>query len=122
MQKTALTKALALALVALGTGAAYAQSSVTIYGNLDVALDNVHKGQGDVSGTIYSTSTSLSAPSTLTRVTSSVSSVNAIGVRGTEDMGGGYKANFVLEGQMQLDTGAQVVKTTACGAVRPMWA
>lgn len=107
MQKTALTKALALALVALGTGAACAQSSVTIYGNLDVALDNVHKGQGDVSGTIYSTSTSLSAPSTLTRVTSSVSSVNAIGVKGTEDIGGGYKANFVLEGQMQLDTGAQ---------------
>ncbi|MFT3857934.1 MAG: hypothetical protein QM742_10695 [Aquabacterium sp.] len=47
MQKTVLTKAVAVALATLGAGAAFAQSSLTIYGNLDVAVDNVHKGQGN---------------------------------------------------------------------------
>lgn len=111
MQKTVLTKAVAVALATLGAGAAFAQSSVTIYGNLDVALDNVHKGQGDASGTLFVASpTSLAAvtaPSTVTRLTSSISSVNALGFKGTEDIGGGYKAGFVLEGQFQIDTGAQ---------------
>lgn len=107
MQKTVLTKAVAVALATFGVGAAFAQSSLTIYGNLDVAVDNVHKGQGDASGTILAATTSLTAPSTVTRLTSSISSVNALGFKGTEDIGGGYKGGFVLEGQFQLDTGAQ---------------
>lgn len=107
MQKTVLTKAVAVALATLGAGAAFAQSSLTIYGNLDVAVDNVHKGQGDASGTILAATASVTAPSTVTRLTSSISSVNALGFKGTEDIGGGYKGGFVLEGQFQLDTGAQ---------------
>jgi predicted porin len=111
MRTTVLTKAVAVALATLGAGVAHAQSSVTLYGNLDVALDSAHKGQGDVTGTLYTLSTpsaaALSAPSTVTRLTSSISSVNALGVKGTEDMGGEYKSVFVLEGQFQLDTGAQ---------------
>ncbi|MBI5926856.1 MAG: porin [Aquabacterium sp.] len=116
MQKTVLTKAVAVALATLGAGAAFAQSSVTIYGNLDVAVDSVHKGQGDVAAsTLFSTLAANSASfnsgfvakSSVTRVTSSISSVNALGFKGTEDIGGGYKAGFVLEGQFQLDTGAQ---------------
>lgn len=111
MQKTVLTKAVAVALATLGVGAAFAQSSLTIYGNLDVAVDNVHKGQGDASGTLFAaspaTNAAVTAPSTVTRLTSSISSVNALGFKGTEDIGGGYKGGFVLEGQFQLDTGAQ---------------
>lgn len=111
MQKTVLTKAVAVALATLGASAAFAQSSVTIYGNLDVAVDNSHKGQGDVSNTFFALNANsvaaLSNPSTLTRLTSSISSVNALGFKGTEDIGGGYKASFILEGQFQVDTGAQ---------------
>lgn len=111
MKKTVLTNAVAVALAALGAGGAFAQSSMTIYGNLDVALDNVHKGQGDVSGTLLNSvpavAAAFSAPSTVTRVVSSISSVNALGFKGTEDIGGGYKGGFVLEGQFQVDTGAQ---------------
>lgn len=106
MQKPTLIKAVALAVAALGAGAASAQSSLTIYGNLDVAYTNVNKKQGDVSGTVLPAA-SFAAKSTVSGITSSVSSVNALGFRGTEDLGGGYKGNFVLEGQMQLDTGAQ---------------
>ncbi len=116
MQKTVLTKAVAVALATFGMGAAFAQSSLTIYGNLDVAVDNIHKGQGDVSGSPLFTALAAGspafnagfvAPSTVTRLTSSISSVNALGFKGTEDIGGGYKGGFVLEGQFQLDTGAQ---------------
>ncbi len=111
MQKTVLTRAVAVALATLGTGAAFAQSSVTLYGNLDVALDSVHKGQGNVDGSVFAlsaaTKAATTAKTTLTRVSPSTSSVNAIGVKGVEDIGGGYKGSFVLEGQMSPDNGAQ---------------
>lgn len=115
MKKTAMTKAALLALATFGASAAFAQSSLTIYGNIDVAVDNVHKGQGDVSGTTLAGLAASNAAyaagfvnkSTVTRLTSSVSSVNALGFRGVEDLGGGYKGGFVLEGQFQVDTGAQ---------------
>lgn len=114
MKKTALTKAALLALATFGASTAFAQSSLTIYGNIDVAVDNVHKGQGTATGLatpVSAVTNALAAgfttKSTVTRLTSSVSSVNALGFRGVEDLGDGYKANFVLEGQFQLDTGAQ---------------
>jgi predicted porin len=101
MQKTVLTKAVAVALATFGVGAAFAQSSLTIYGNIDGALDSVHKGKGV-------TITGAAAPSsTLTRVSPSISSQNALGFKGTEDIGGGYKASFILEGQFNTDTGVQ---------------
>lgn len=124
MQKTVLTKAVAVALATLGAGAALAQSSVTLYGNIDVAVDSVHKGKGDISGTLFQTvpvavggatgaalaagyNAAFANKSTVTRVSPSLSSQNAIGVKGVEDIGGGVKASFVLEGQMNPDTGAQ---------------
>jgi predicted porin len=124
MQKTVLTKAVAVALATLGVGAAFAQSSVTLYGNIDASVDSVHKSKGDISGTVFQTlpvivggangaalaagfNNAYANKSTVTRVSPSLSSQNAIGVKGVEDIGGGYKGNFVLEGQMSPDTGAQ---------------
>lgn len=111
MQKTVLTRAVALALAAMGSGTALAQSSLTIYGNLDVGYTNVSKDQGNVAGTLFAltpqTISQFATKSNVSGINSSISSVNAIGFRGTEDIGGGYKAGFVLEGQMQVDTGAQ---------------
>lgn len=106
MQKTVLTRAVAVALATMGAGAAFAQSSLTLYGNIDVAYTNVSKKEGDVSGTLLPAAT-FADKTRVNGITSSVSSVNAIGVRGTEELGGGFKAGFVLEGQMQMDTGAQ---------------
>lgn len=107
MQHSLISKAAILALASLGAGAAMAQSSLTMYGNIDVALDSASKGAGNVAGTMFASATSLAAETHVVRVTSSVSSVNAFGVKGTEDLGNGYKAGFILEGQFQLDTGAQ---------------
>ena len=46
MQKTALTTAAALALATFGAGTAFAQSSLTLYGNADVSVDNVKQTAG----------------------------------------------------------------------------
>ncbi|MDE2592660.1 MAG: porin [Burkholderiales bacterium] len=99
-KKNVLSNMIALGL-ALGAGAACAQSSVTIYGVIDAAVDNVHKGAG-------TSSTGIAAPaSTVTRVSPSISAQSALGFKGVEDIGGGYKASFILEGQFSADTGAQ---------------
>lgn len=78
-----------LALAALAaTSAAFAQSSVTLYGVMDVSLEKV-KGDHQV-----------------TRVTSGNLATSRIGVKGSEDLGGGMKTNFVLESAVSADTGA----------------
>ncbi|MBC7700201.1 porin [Aquabacterium sp.] len=97
MQKNVLTKAIAVALATLGAGGAMAQSSVTIYGNVDVSVDHVNKSQGAAAA---------SAKLNATRVSPSASSQTSFGFKGVEDLGGGMKASFVLEGQLNYDTGA----------------
>ncbi|MFW9615245.1 porin [Aquabacterium sp.] len=79
---------LALAAIA-ASSAAFAQSSVTLYGVVDASVESV-KGAH-----------------TLTRVTSDNLSTSRIGFKGTEDIGGGLKANFALESALKVDTGAQ---------------
>jgi predicted porin len=104
MQKNVLTKAIAVALATLGSTAAMAQSSLTLYGNADVALDNVHATAG-VRLAPASAATQ-GVKSTVTRVSPSGSSQTSFGFKGVEDLGGGMSASFVLEGQLGYDTGA----------------
>ncbi len=82
MKKTCLSLA-----VLAACGAASAQSSVTLYGVADAAVERV-KG---------STST--------VRVTSGQQQGSRWGLRGTEDLGGGMSANFVMEAGINLDAG-----------------
>ncbi|MFN4264793.1 MAG: porin [Aquabacterium sp.] len=79
---------LALAAVA-ASSAAFAQSSVTLYGVVDVSVERV-KGDHQVN-----------------RISSSNLSSSRIGFKGTEDIGGGLKAKFALESAVNVDTGAQ---------------
>lgn len=104
MQKTILTKAIAVAMVTLGASAAMAESSVTFYGNADVSVDNVHNTAGV--RLIPAVSQTQGVSSTVTRVSPSASSQTSFGFKGTEDLGEGLKASFVLEGQLSHDTGA----------------
>ncbi|MBL0943205.1 MAG: porin [Hydrogenophaga sp.] len=78
---------IALAAVA-ASSAALAQSSVTLFGIVDVAVRNVK--QGGVS------QSSLSQDGTAS---------SRIGFRGVEDLGGGMSASFWLEGALDPDTG-----------------
>jgi predicted porin len=79
------------AAAAMGTfaGAAQAQSSITLYGIIDVAL-------------VY---TSNSGGSKLYSLNAGNVQANRWGLRGTEDLGGGLKALFVLENGFAATTG-----------------
>jgi len=73
---------------------AFAQSSVTLYGTIDTGLRNQSKVQnGATDGTV-------------TSMTDGLYRTNRWGMKGSEDLGGGLKANFKLEGQYSSDTGA----------------
>jgi predicted porin len=76
-----------VALAALAAvGAASAQSSVTLYGLVDIGYGNQTTTTRDGSGQIRTRG-----------VMDGVNAGNRIGFRGTEDLGGGLKANFVVE-------------------------
>ena len=77
---------IALAVLA-ASGAAMAQSSVTLYGVADAAVTYVN-GLDNWTG-----------------LSSGANKTSRLGFRGVEDLGGGLKANFVLEGGFNLDTG-----------------
>ena len=70
---------------------AMAQSSVTIYGSMDV-------------GTAYISNL---GGASVARVDQGTMQPDRIGFRGSEDLGGNLKANFLLEGGFYSDTGAQ---------------
>lgn len=73
------------------TCAAQAQSSVTIYGTVDVG---VVAERGGAAGNV-------------SKVTSGVGSASRLGFKGIEDIGDGLSAVFVLESGVLADTGAQ---------------
>jgi len=67
---------------------AFAQSNVTIYGNLDAGLQNYDNGKDS-----------------LTRAANGIISTSLFGLRGSEDLGGGLRANFNLEGGINTADG-----------------
>ncbi len=76
---------IALAVLTSVVGVAQAQSSVTVYGVVDAIL---HKDKG--------------AP---TALTSGGLSGSRLGFKGSEDLGGGLNANFLVEHGFNVDTG-----------------
>jgi predicted porin len=78
----------ALAVLAGFAGAAAAQSSVTLFGVIDVAARYTKANGNDTK-----------------QLSNDGSSSSRIGVRGVEDLGGGLKAGFWLEGALAADTG-----------------
>ncbi|MFA7270725.1 MAG: porin, partial [Sterolibacterium sp.] len=84
-------KIIALAVAALASGAAFAQTNVTLYGVADASFDNVR-----VSGE-QSTADKISH---FSRVSTNSS---LIGFKGAEDLGGGMKALFQFEGGVGFD-------------------
>lgn len=82
-------KIFALSAFALSASGALAQSSVTIFGAVDL---NVAHGSGSIASK--------------TSLVSSEYSISALGFRGREDLGGGQFASFWLESGFNADTGA----------------
>ena len=88
---------IALAVLA-ASGAAMAQSSVTVYGIADIWFGSSKAGLNGVRQTVLE---------------SGGVSGSRFGFKGTEDLGGGLKANFLLEQGFSLDTGAASASTKA---------
>ncbi len=86
--------AIAGALLATG-GTAHAQSSVTLYGVADAGIEYLnHVPDAAKQG------------ASLVRMTSGNIAGSRWGLRGVEDLGGGLKGVFLLEGGMVLDSGS----------------
>ncbi len=79
---------IASAALAMVAGTAQAQSSVTVYGIMDAGVASVSSSTGRVQG-----------------LTSGGLATSRLGFRGTEDLGGGLKANFNLEAGLDLGNG-----------------
>jgi predicted porin len=94
---------LALAVLGAFAGAASAQSSVTIYGSLDLA---VTKGNG---GTAANNGGNGASKAWIQKQ----SNGSRLGFRGNEDLGGGLSAQFQIEHRFTPDDG---------GAATPFWA
>lgn len=89
MKKTLIVQSLCILGLTAATGAALAQSSVTIFGTVDVAVTRL-------SGTGVSQ----------TGLSSGGANIDRIGFRGTEDLGGGLQAGFWLEAGVDVNTGS----------------
>jgi predicted porin len=76
----------------LCAGAAHAQSSVTVYGLLDVGVTWTNDRASYQGGSS-------------TTVDTGVAQGSRLGFKGSEDLGDGMRANFVLEQGMNADTG-----------------
>lgn len=81
---------LALAVLGAFAGVASAQSSVTLYGIVDVGYQYNEVGDDDTNA-----------------INGGHQSGNRWGIRGSEDLGGGLKAIFTLENGFSIDTGTQ---------------
>ena len=85
---------IALAVLAT-TGAAFAQSSVTMYGRIDLSVGSIDQTSGSF----------LNSGNDNSGVFSGALTTSRYGFRGSEDLGGGLKANFQLESALTVDDG-----------------
>jgi len=88
-------KSLVALAVLAASGAAMAQSTVTLYGLVDTYLASVNTDNGLPNGSL-----------TQTVLNSGAVNGSRWGLKGSEDLGGGLKANFQLESGFANDTGA----------------
>ncbi len=91
----------ALAVLASFGGAAFAQSSVTLYGLIDQGLQKTNGGTSPNEGAVQG----VAGDAWQLRE----SSASRLGFRGTEDLGGGLSAQFQIEHRFQPDTGTESV-------------
>jgi predicted porin len=97
---------IATAALAMVAGTAQAQSSVTVYGNLDVGFSTLDTDKAGVN-------------SGADAIAFSNDSSSRLGFKGSEDLGGGLKANFALETGLS-GIGATTAAATTLGS-RAQW-
>lgn len=96
--------AVTVASAALGCGAVHAQSSVTLYGIVDVGIEHINN---------------TSTGGAQTREASGNLSGSRWGLKGVEDLGGGMKAIFQLEDGFNVNDGTTAQSTKGLGRTPP---
>ena len=91
--------AVAVATLAAVGSTAFAQSNVQVYGIADVGLTYVNKVAAP-------TATEPRGTGSVAGVDSGLLQASRLGFRGTEELGGGLRATFGIEGAMGVDTGS----------------
>ena len=116
-----------VALAVLAATGAFAQSSVTLYGIVEATADIGYNRTQN--GSTATTNTVVGAVPSVTSSTAATSSsqknnfrvqdgsdqgtgTSRVGFRGTEDLGGGMKANFLLEMGLRIDDGCTTLTAT----------
>jgi predicted porin len=90
---------IATAALAMVAGTAQAQSSVTVYGIIDTGYNSLETTAAN------GTKSKTTGVQGVSGANQGESASSRLGFRGTEDLGGGVKANFVVEGNMRQSTG-----------------
>jgi predicted porin len=96
-------KLIALAVAGLASTAAFAQTNVTIYGLVDYGYSYRFDGR-DV-GSILPNASGGPTPNGVSKLDGGIDAGNRLGFKGTEDLGNGLKAVFLLEGGFNSDDG-----------------
>ena len=113
---------LAIAAMTAFAGAAQAQSSVTVYGILDVGFVGSHyQGTSGTAGSVNNvgSSSAVGSPSVNAGSAgfgSSAESTSRIGFKGSEDLGGGLSGIFTLETAVNPNGGSNNGVVTTAGA------
>ncbi len=95
---------IASAALAMVAGTVQAQSSVTVYGIIDMGYSSVEH-TSDAATPVKTTSKGFNSPNASTAFNNSGEAASSrLGFRGSEDLGGGLKANFVIESGMSQNT------------------
>jgi predicted porin len=94
---------IALAVLGSVAGMAQAQSSVTLYGLADIWVGST---KAEING----------VGSSVTKVDGSGLATSRFGLKGSEDLGGGLKANFQLEQGFNIDNGTAGNSTGTAGS------
>jgi len=97
---------LALATIGAFAGVAQAQSSVTVYGVLDISYGQDEVDQGPLVAATVKT----------TGLADNRNGTSRLGFRGAEDLGGGMQAGFVLESGLNITGGTTFVKANGQAA------
>ncbi len=93
-------KLIALAVASVVSAPVFAQSQVSVYGVIDVGIESAKFNDND---------------GNITRMFNSGNTTNRLGFKGSEDLGNGMKANFMLETQPEPDVGAAPANTSFWG-------
>lgn len=97
-------KIIALAIAGLASGAALAQTNVTIYGIADAAYVYSSGDPGNTRGVAGSPGVGINGTNTFSGIQSGMLSGSRLGFKGEEALGNGLKAVFTLEYSLNIDT------------------